>query len=285
MGDHYVPQKYLNGFRDKSSERTPMIWQFDKQTGNFVRASIKSVANERGYYSPDDEKLLATKVEGPANFVLDRLRSRIAIDTEDRGRLAVYIAVMMMRVPRLRELRRQNSPQAIEEVCDEFRRWIEEAVTKGKLDKELANDRLQQIEAVRKRSKEVFPAPVEKQIKSPWPTVKIVELVAAMQWRLISSAGPSYFLTSDDPGSFFHCFGLGTEKSELIFPISSEVALHASHQPRPWRRILTIHQRLVKEINRRIAVGASRFVYYHERANWIRELVKNRIEQTNRIQS
>jgi hypothetical protein len=105
-----------------------------------------------------------------------------------------------------------------------------------------------------------------------------------MAWRFVATNGPSFFLTSDDPASFFGGFGLGDPKSELIFPISSEVALHASWQDHPWREVRPVKQVIVKEFNRRIAVSASRFVFYHERAPWLPKVLENPIEKLSLIQ-
>ena len=59
---------------------------------------------ENGFYSPEDERDLNQLVEMPANYVLDKLRDRIAITLEDRDKLAFYIATFIYRVPYNRAL-------------------------------------------------------------------------------------------------------------------------------------------------------------------------------------
>jgi len=49
-------------------------------------------------------------------------------------------------------------------------------------------------------------------------------------------------------------------------------------------RIIPANQKLVKEFNRRIASGATRFVFYHERKDWVLEAAKNNVQQLSRIQ-
>src|SRR5262245_65364574 len=92
MGQHYTPQRYLEGFRDPTHPTKPMIWQFDKKHGKWASASIKKVANEPEYYTAQDEILLAQQIERPANQVLDKLRKRHAILDSERTTLVDYIA-------------------------------------------------------------------------------------------------------------------------------------------------------------------------------------------------
>jgi len=284
MGHHYTPQKYLEGFRDRKRVDLPMIWQFDKKKVNWAFASIKNVANEKGFYTVEDERLLSAKVEGPANPILDKLRARKTISDAERKALADYIATMLTRIPRLRGIREDIAPQALKESCDDYCELVRNLARSGLLTESEAKAKLDEADEFERRAKANIPEVLSEHIKRPWPTARILEIVGSMAWRFVATSGPSYFLTSDDPASFFHSFGLGTPKAELIFPISSEVALHAGWQDRPWRDIRPVKQVIVKEFNRRIALGASRFVFYHEEASWLPEVMKNRIEQLNRIE-
>lgn len=283
MGHHYAPQKYLEGFRDLKRHDRPMIWQFDKTTGKSSHASIKNVANEKGFYSDKDEALLAETIERPANVVLGKLRARADISSTERRALVYYIATMLTRVPRARDIRESIAPQAVKESCEEFRRLIREEGRAGMLTTDQVRAHLRDADEFEKRCAVSPPAFVTDQIKNPWPTPRIVELVGNMAWRLVATKGPTLFVTSDDSGSFFHGMGLENPKSELIFPISSEVALHASWQEKPWKGVRSVKQIVVREFNRRIAVGASRFVYSSEPAPWLSKVIQNKVEQLSRI--
>jgi hypothetical protein len=41
---------------------------------------------------------------------------------------------------------------------------------------------------------------------------------------------------------------------------------------------------LVKEFNRRTGTGADRFIFYHEKADWVFDVAKNSVQQLNRIE-
>ena len=108
------------------------------------------------------------------------------------------------------------------------------------------------------------------QIRSPWPSEQVLSLVYGMTWRIVLADADNRFLTSDNPASFFEAYGLGKPEAEITFPLSSDMALFASWQG-PRERLITVQATpsLVKEANRRVASGAERFLFYHERRDWI----------------
>ena len=99
---------------------------------------------------------------------------------------------------------------------------------------------------------------------------EMVRALFGMTWRVLVSAGPQYFVTTDNPAFFFRAYGLAREESELTFPLSTTHALHGS-----WRAagsdlvFLRATQRIVKEINRRLASDTERLAFYHEAAPWL----------------
>jgi hypothetical protein len=96
-----------------------------------------------------------------------------------------------------------------------------------------------------------------------------VEVIFAMTWRFVSTAGPSYFLTCDKPGFSFEGVGPRDEGPEWAFPITSALAVHGCWQPAVRDRVIPLPQKAVKQLNRRVARSASRFIFYRERAEWI----------------
>jgi hypothetical protein len=100
MGKHYVPQKYLAGFA--TANNPSQVWMYDKQERKWARAAISRVAQERDYFDPETESQLAISVEAPVHKMLAKLRRLEAISAEEREALALYAAVMLMRVPRRR---------------------------------------------------------------------------------------------------------------------------------------------------------------------------------------
>src|ERR1700674_5383412 len=108
MGHHYVPQQYLKGFT--TPDNPAMIWMYDKTSGQSKRVPIKAVAQAANYFDPQTETALAQSVEGPAQTVLAKLARGESISTDERVQVSLYIATMVMRVPRRRRPARELVP-------------------------------------------------------------------------------------------------------------------------------------------------------------------------------
>jgi Protein of unknown function (DUF4238) len=284
-----LPRKYLRGFCEPGSDS--MLWQFDKMGSEWSRVSIATAANERGFYSRDVEQKLANYVEAPANVALDKLRSGHSIDNNDRHALAVYIAVMLKRVPAYREFARELAPQiapgALASTAQEVRSWIRAGIEEGHLTPEIGEARLAEADAIEERFKKEIPPQVWEQIRIPWPSIEMVSLVFHLTWRFVQTKGRSFFITSDNPAFIFKGLGLRHARSELVFPVCSELALHGNWQTGPQNVFVPAevpnHRQVVHAINRRVACGATRFIYYRAQATWIPDLAKNNQESLGPI--
>ncbi len=84
-----------------------------------------------------------------------------------------------------------------------------------------------------------------------------------------------FFLTSDNPAHFFESVGLSSPVAELVFPISSHLAIHGSYQPGDDGMVILGEKEIIREFNRRVASGAVRFVFYHERREWLASVSQN----------
>jgi Protein of unknown function (DUF4238) len=281
MGHHYVPRKYLAGFCEPDSDK--FLWLYDKQKDGFSRASTKQVAQERGYYSDEVEEELARTIELPANIVIEKLRQGQPIDGDDRNRLAVYIATMIKRVPDARQRATALIPTVLSEVVEGVKALVTRAASEGKISPELEARRMAEIASAQEKIQEETPAAVIDQIRTPRPAPAHVQAILEMTWRFISTSGPSYFLTSDNPAYFFSSFGLGQEQAELVMPIASDLALHACWTTTRHEGVVPVRQPLVKEINKRVASGATRFIFYRQQADWIRSIAHLRQQDLNRL--
>lgn len=270
MGHHYVPQKYLRGFAGVDSDK---VWVYDKKGRRFFEAAISKIAQESAFYEDDVDIELNVAVESPANPAIDKLRRREAITVEERVRLALYIAVMLMRVPSRRLKALEMYPGVMNET---IHRTIEEIRHIGEttdINPEIIDRRLREVEGARERFEQPPQALVD-QVRSPWASENVVNAIHSMHWRyLVASDGPVYFLTSDNPAFFFGSYGVGREESEISFPISSNICLLGNWQPgRDSERFIEIKQVAVKEMNRRNASTATRFLFYREPAPWVEKI-------------
>jgi hypothetical protein len=285
MGHHYVPQKYLQGFAHPA--RPGVLWQFDKQSQNFSRepVAIKSIAQERSFYDPETEKQLNDLVEGPANAVLDKLRlGDLTIGDEERAHLSVYIATMVNRIPRHRAKGREMAPGVLAKVSAELREQIKSLEAAGRISADLAERHRAAADEAEAELAIDIPPSVERKIRSPWPSDQMIATVSGMHWRFVRSGVDQHFLTSDNPAFFFECYGLGTERSELTFPISRDLALFGSWTPLSGNRKIAREAQFVKESNRRLVIAATRFVYSGTKAEWVGRVATKGKSALSRIQ-
>ena len=283
MGHHYVPQEYLRGFADP--DNSTKIWMYDKRSRQFNHPFIKSVGQEVRYYNETTERELSKIVEGPAHRVLQKLRREHKINNTERARLALYIGTMLMRVPSRRRRAFEMLPRVLEDtinrITNQVAQWAGSATAKP----ELVSRRFAELEGAREKFRNEPPAEIIEHIRAPWPSEQVLALVSAMNWRIVSSGESLFFLTSDNPVYFFEAYGLGSAESELTFPLASELALLASWQGIPHATIfMKAKPALVKEVNRRVASGAERFLFCRAQKGWVDEIADKQNPYLNRIQ-
>lgn len=286
MGHHFVPRRYLQRFQ--VPDRPGFIWLHDRKDQRSCVAAIAKVAQSKAFYSPETEKILADAVEAPGNRVMDKLVLNQAISPADRLQLAVYIAVMMKRVP----YRRRKANELVEkrysgwlaETIREVHTFFAQKSAEGAMTSEQFRRRLDEIQEVEARWG-TSPSPsLIAEIHQPWPSERIVRAIADFTWRIVISSGPQYFVTSDNPAFFFESLGLGNPEAELAFPISTTHCLHGCRQRLPDDlRFAPVHQHVVMEINRRLISTAERLAFYHEPADWLLALLGNKNPDLNRI--
>lgn len=282
MGYHYVPQEYLKGFQ--TADEPGLIWMYDKELRRFVKAAITAVAQQADYYDQEAERELSRSVEGPAHITLGKVRRRERLSGDDRLRLALYVGTMIMRVPARRRRAWELVPSALEDSMNEVRALINDWAQRTDADQPLVARRLTEVDAVQEKLYLEPPSSVTDQIRSPWPSERVLGCVYNMTWRIVSTDRRNCFLTSDNPASFFEGYGLGSAEAELTFPLSSDLALLANWQG-PQRSLIILQGKplIVREVNRRVASGAERFVFYHEERDWVAALANKPRPYLSRI--
>ncbi len=279
MGHHYNPQKYLRGFSGADPDK---VWVYDKKDGRLFDPVISKIAQEKAFYDSDVEVELNATVESPANPAIDKLRRCEPINSEERARVAFYIAVMLMRVPHRRIKALEMYPGLVDDTHHQTIEEIRHIGATTDINHEVVNRRLQEAEAARENLLRQPPQAFVDQIRSPWPSEEVVNAIWSMTWRyLVTRKGPIFFLTSDNPVFFFEAYGFGPSKSgdsgksELSFPISSNVCLLGNWQPGGDSELfLETTQGMVKEMNCRNASTATRFLFYREPASWIEKIAR-----------
>ncbi len=284
MGHHYVPQEYLRGFTDSSCPDA--LWQFDKTTLSYSKqpASIARIAQQCSFYDPNTERRLNELVERPANRVLNKLRSGdLSLNDKERSHLSVYIATMLKRVPHHRAKGEAMAPRLLAEVTSELREQIRAYAHAGEISTETAAKRLAETDAAEAKFASRIPDDVREQIRSPWPTKSVIDLVYRMHWRFVCADDDEFYLVTDNPVFFFECYGLGRESSELTFPVSWSLAIFGSWTPAANRTNAIRGTQFVKEANRRLISAALRFIYSRRKSDWIRKIAAKEQPHLSRI--
>jgi hypothetical protein len=282
MGHHFVPQRYLRNFEDVA--HPGYIWVHDRHGATPQLAKIDKVAQSRNFYSQTTEVILAESVERPANPIIAKLTSSQSITLSERFQLAYYIAVMLKRIPAHRRHVQAMVPEALADVVNSVRKQLEEFATDAQADPDILKRRGVELDKIEQKFQTHLPQEVLDQIREPWPSTQMVEFLFRMTWHVLTSVGPTFFVTSDNPAFYFTGFGLARKESELCFPLSTHCALHGSWQATTsGLEFMNCRPAMAKEINRRIVSAAERLVFYHQSADWIlrlfqKQLTLNKIE-------
>jgi hypothetical protein len=275
VGHHYIPQRYLQNF--SVAEAPGEIWIYDKKTGKARQAAIKAVAQEAGFYSPEVEKQLNTRIEVPGNRVIDKLLRAKPISEEERLDLSVYIATMLKRVPHRRKKAYALIPTTVEDTKQKLPQRLAELAARRGLPVLGGGEALTEANRVVEGILTSVPKSIEDYIRTPWPSQDIVMAIFTMNWLVIKAPPTGFFITSDNPAVFNEAAGLGTDEAELIFPLSPRFVLHGNRQQGLYSfGSATANDELTREVNRWIASGVTRFAFCHENAKWIAALIEEK---------
>ena len=125
----------------------------------------------------------------------------------ERLHMAYYIVTMFKRVPRGRRRGMKLIPEALEGTIRHVSDRIKELGGRIHADQALIARRTREVETLHARYLVEPPRSVLDRIREPWPSVNLVRVVYSMRWRILITAGPQRYATSDNPASFFRGFG------------------------------------------------------------------------------
>lgn len=256
---------------------------FDKKTDEWSCPAIKRVAQERDYFSPETEDLITRKVEHPGHRALEALRSGDALTDDLLSDLVIYIAVQLMRVPRKRRKGIEGLPGVLKQTIAKLK--SESLALRESGNEARIEHFLSELDRIAEKYRTDPPDSVIEQIHSPWPSDRIAGAVVEMAWRHVHVPQGHFLITSDNPAYFFESLGLGRPESELTFPLASNMAVLGSRQGQQGAVFEVVARpHLVKEINRRIACGAERFIFSSRRTAWIPIIARRKEPMLSRIQ-
>jgi len=263
--NHFVPEFYLKGFCNADD----ILTVYEKSTGAHFEAPPSKVARVKGFYSPDLERYLSEKIEGPANTVLAKIRSEDTLSADDKVTLAKYIVTMWKRVPRARRRLRERAPKVSEELKTEIRAKFSAIQTRDPSKRQIREERLRQADEILDRLASDPPDEVFYRTILSEATPRLVAATAAMTWVFLVADDTLHFSSCDNPVFMFEHLGIGRLESELSFPVSSHIALWGSWRPVKDCAYLRAPTELVKEFWRRTAHNAERYVYHRGFEPWV----------------
>lgn len=267
MGQHYVPQFYLRGFSEEN-----IIWVYDKVGPRSFASQPKTIANENKIYTDELETHLANTVETPANSVIQKVRNRETLTEGDRLALARYVVMLWKRVPEGRSRFAARLQEVAASVRQEIHEGLSAAARKMPDMAAIAEARKVEVDLVLDRYSQELPPDIWQSSLTKESSANVVESFLSMNWRFLWS-DRLQFLTCDNPVFFFSHEGIGTPTSELTVPLSSSVVLWANRRPSPAAKFVTAAPVAVREVNRRMAHNATRFVYAQRSEKWILRFV------------
>jgi hypothetical protein len=294
---HFLPKKYLRGFLPVGEQSR--IWEYSRSgvkynpgvvRGKYNPALISlekkagATVGEYALVRPDGTIDFNTyenqleKLEKPSDAVFDAIRARKQISREQKEVLTAYIALMMRRVP----ARREAAKATFRDVVDEFENrelpeilaFIDALIEStdagdAKRLNALQEQRAIALKRIEAMKRDGLPREMELDtiVKADMPRVR--QAISSMQWQFFEAPLGCFFITSDKPvHTFAGGVGLRQPYSELVFPISSEVALVASpHGVREGYVAASSQQ--VKEIARRVIAQARERVYACRAQGWV----------------
>jgi hypothetical protein len=281
MGDHYVPRYYLKGF---SQNEGKTIYVYDKIEQRCFATQVKSIANETDFYSPEVEEYLANVIEAPANDVLKKIRSRVEISGTEKQPLSAYMTCMMKRVPRGRVKLKEVAPGSADKVRQKIDLLLKVAAAEQPEKAAFIEKRRLEIGEIIDRYAKDPPKEIWLTNMPPEKSPRVLGALSSMTWRFLLFDEYPGFLSSDNPFFFFASMGIGKPKSEVTFPISSNITLWAT-----WRRDLKegyfpTNSQVVKELNRRILSTTTRYAFHSKKEDWVLPLLSKRRWQLKRMQ-
>lgn len=291
--DHYLPKFYLNFFLPETAPK--FFWVYDKNSTPPRKGTLDDTGIEKFLYrvhggrieNPKfiDDELLEPNESKTAPVLRKLFSSSARLENTDIPVLAEFLALMHIRVPRTQQWFRQVGGIA---AASYFRRdatmnpdEIEEKLKRLRV--EHGADNIPASPAEYRELLDKYDIELTKQpalALSVLATQEIVTQLLEMNWSLCRAPKDAFFITSDAPVVIFipdtdgtAGFGQGLAESavEVTFPLSPSKCLYLCR--RNIQRYRPMNKNAVRELNRRTAYNAERFLISSLQTEEIAQLI------------
>lgn len=280
---HYVPQCYLRGFTKNRAK--PQLFALDAKERRTFRTTPENVAVERDFHRIDVEGLPLDALEqafsgfeGELSQALGRIvEARSIRNSNDRALLFNLIALTAVKNPRLRETMRaarERTTKIMMQMATASPQGWEAHVRRAKEAGYIAKDADADYERMRDfivQDQFVIDVPPAEHLSIELKTFdKILPLIFHRKWMLFRAPPQATgFITSDHPmclmwsepakrAGFFPP-GLGLKRTQLLFPISNELAAIGAFEIEEDE--VDANDLLISQINGSILLHATRQIY------------------------
>ena len=298
---HFIPQGYLRGFT--ISKEKSLVWEYDKESGQVSNdpQSLSKICSKHFYYAQydkngrvDHERLENgfQDIENKTPRILKLIRpvstgEKVGLSPKDHGTLSFFIALLLTRTPSFRDGIEDFHKLIIEtslEVC------VKQACQKSALPaliKEL-DEKGQLLEQLEVK--------VKPQV-SLTPMIQLALLggqsLLGKLWSFALPASEMFFVTPDNPVCFqlpekyrscaTHPIGPFHPLSEVTIPLRKNLALicrpsvgYSECDARLLQfRAVQLDSADTKNINKRTAIAARRYVYAPAKSSALARMVGN----------
>lgn len=292
---HFVPQFYLRGFVDPSSEgsRNPYLWLVDLQNQTLERRAPKNAASITGFY--DWERLggnapslenLYSQIESKTAGVISALRAHnFELSLQDRYDLSKFLGFQLTRVPRFRKAAEAGLRKHAQDWLQDFVQ--NEELLQAKLEEygKSREDSTLTVESIREfiEGRKYILMPDSDYVLGVTlrAGLDFTRVVFAMNWLYVVATEGASFFTSDQPVALLTPdakprkidFRSGRNPElEISFPISPSCTL-LLHQHKVPGNIVSVDKEQVRKINRRVFPTVDRYVFCSSKqlGEWVLE--------------
>jgi hypothetical protein len=294
---HYVTRAYLEGFLPTGEKH---LYVYSRGKLAPFRALPQNVAKIHNYYSqkqPDGtfddrvEHMLQTNVEDPGLAVIRLLLSgHYALSPDDRGRLAVLLAIQEYRVPWMRQQMEEFTAGMLERFTRSMLDApgvVEESLVKLALSDAAEADTMAETmrAAFRNGDVKVVASPAASLNAMGYALAALFDFYFAMDWEILETDSVP-FVTSDCPVHRYYVpvhteipySGLLDWRVQVRFPLSSRKVLVLRHDRNRIKMVRAMrkrgHKRLAFKIlaqtpqirNMRVSAADVRYINSHTMA-------------------
>ena len=289
---HFLPQFYLRGFMDPKNK--PFIWMYEKGSELIKPVSVKDAAVHSNYYAFEKEDGTINRYSYEEGFakiediVAPSIKKALnfePINNIERGHISTFMALSFLRVPSFRD--------GIKKTIESHHRA--QAMHMA-LDKEIFMKEMKEIEIEHNKDLGDLDALREDFIEGKYnievdeyrslgilnhSLFPLASVIHRHYWHFLVAPYNCKFITCDNPFFYINPYkklldqkgvGLETEKTEITFPLSKEIAILAK-----WKNekdnYVSVSKNKVDEINRRTVISSNRFVYSSQKSNKLKKLV------------